>query len=131
MGRDGGWSHARSDDLVTWIDEGVPIVSVNETHAGMGSYDSPCSGFVAVDAQGTVCAGFRQCSSERGATELNPSAQAWDVPLELRCASGGANLTGWGAPSFVLPVYYYRALPYDPAIEALHKKHDFRRYQSC
>ena len=79
----------------------------------MSSRDSPCSGFVTVDDAGTPCAGFRQCSSSNGTTGLNPAAHSWDVPMELRCAEND-KLTNWSAPIWIYPVYFYRALPYDP-----------------
>jgi hypothetical protein len=79
----------------------------------MDSGDVPCSGFVTVDDVGTPCAGFRQCSSGHGTTGLNPQAKKWDVPMELRCAKNAA-LTNWSDPIWMYPVYYYRALPYDP-----------------
>ena len=109
----GGWSHASSKDLVHWKDLGLGPVAVNETYAGMQSMESPCSGFIAVDDAGTPCAGFRQCGSTRGTTELNPAAHPWDVPMEVRCAQD-EELTEWGPPQWLNPIYYYRALPYDP-----------------
>ena len=68
--------------------------------------------------KGCACAcvwnlGFRQCGSKTGLTGLNPRAQPWDAPLELRCAKN-ANLTEWGEPEYIFPVYYFRGLPYDP-----------------
>ena len=56
------------------------------------------------------CAGFRQCGSNTGLTGLNPKANKWDAPLELRCAQND-NLTKWGPPDYIFPVYYYRGLP--------------------
>ena len=56
------------------------------------------------------CAGFRQCGSNSGLTGLNPKANKWDAPLELRCAQND-NLTKWGPPDYIFPVYYYRGLP--------------------
>lgn len=113
-----GWSHARSVDLATWVDEGIHVLAKVETYEGMQSSNSPCSGFVTVDDEGTPCAGFRQCSSSHGATGLNPAAKGWDVPMELRCAKKGSNfstLTEWeDSGEFILPFYFYRALPYDP-----------------
>lgn len=100
-----GWHHAASTDLVHWQDRGINPVAVNE----WGEASSPCSGFLVVDDDGAVCAGFRQCSSSRGL----PGGHPWDVPLELRCASD-ANLTKWGAPEYIYDVYFNRALPYDP-----------------
>ena len=79
----------------------------------MDSNVSPCSGFVAVNDEGVPCAGFRQCGSNHGATGLNPKAQKWDVPMEVRCSTN-ANLTAWGPPQWLYPVYFYRGLPYDP-----------------
>ena len=66
----------------------------------MDSMSEPCSGFVTVDVKGTPCAGFRQCGSNKGTTGLNPKAQKWDVPMEIRCAKN-ANLTEWGPPDFI------------------------------
>ena len=35
--------------------------------------------------------------------------------MELRCANDtSGNLSGWGPSEYLFPVYYYRALPYDP-----------------
>ena len=109
----GGWSHAASSDLVHWEDRGIHISKVTETYAGMNSDVSPCSGFVSLNDQGIPCAGFRQCGSTKGVTELNPAAHTWDVPMEVRCAKN-QNLTDWGSSEWIYPVYYYRALPYDP-----------------
>lgn len=109
----GGWSHASSTDLVHWQDNGIDPIRVNETYAGMRSYQSPCSGFVAVNDEGTPCAGFRQCGSTHGTTGLNPEAHAWDVPMEVRCASN-AELTEWSEPQWLNTIYFYRWLPYDP-----------------
>jgi hypothetical protein len=33
--------------------------------------------------------------------------------MELRCATD-ENLTRWGAPEYIYPIYYWRGLPYDP-----------------
>ena len=110
----GGWSHASSPDLVHWTDHGIHVAAQQETYEGMDSNVSPCSGFVTVDDAGRPCAGFRQCGSSKGTTGLNPKANTWDVPLELRCSENGNNMTAWGAPDFIFPFYYFRALPYDP-----------------
>lgn len=106
---DNGWHHAASTDLVHWEDRGLGPMAIRETHAGMDSDDSPCSGFVTVDDEGNVCAGFRQCGSTKGVD----GGKAWDVPLELRCAED-ANLTNWSEPIYLYDVFFYRALPYDP-----------------
>eukprot|EP00729_Bicosta_minor_P016635 gene16635-32831_t len=108
-----GWHHAASADLVHWQDRGISPSARNESYEGFTSSETPCSGFVAVDDDGSVCAGFRQCSSITGLTGLNPAAHVWDAPLELRCAKD-ANLTDWGESEFIFPVYFYRPLPYDP-----------------
>ena len=108
-----GWSHSVSTDLVHWKDVDRGVHTIHETYEGMNSTQSPCSGFVSVDDSGVPCAGFRQCGSTKGTTGLNPSAQPWDVPMELRCATS-ANMTEWGAPIMLFPLYYYRWLPYDP-----------------
>ena len=84
-------------------------MAIEETHAGMESHNSPCSGFVTVDDDGIPCAGFRQCSSSKGVA----GGQPWDVPLELRCANN-TNLTSWSDPIYLYDVFFYRALPYDP-----------------
>jgi len=102
-----------STDLVSWQDAGINLWARNETYKGMTSDSSPCSGFVAVNDDGRVCAGFRQCDSTHGTTGLNPAAQPWDAPLEYRCATD-ESLTAFGASEFLFPVYYYRSLPYDP-----------------
>ena len=101
-------------DLVHWQDRGIHVMAIAESYEGFSSDISPCSGFVTVDDDGVPCAGFRQCDSGAGLTGLNPEAKPWDAPLELRCAKN-SNLTEWGAPEYIFPVYYYRALPYDPA----------------
>lgn len=46
-------------------------------------------------------------------TWTGSKAQAWDVPLEVRCAEN-ENLTSWGPSQWIYDVYFYRALPYDP-----------------
>jgi len=109
----GGWSHSTSVDLVHWTDRGRGLHQLNESYQGMHSYSPPCSGFVALDETDTPCAGFRQCSSDTGTTALNPAAHPWDVPLEIRCAQN-SELTEWGRPEYLYPIYYYRSLPYDP-----------------
>lgn len=109
-----GWSHSTSSDLVHWEDRGRGVHMIHETAFGMDSTScGPCSGFVTVDDKGVPCAGFRQCGSDKGATQLNPAAHAWDVPMEIRCAEN-TELTQWGSPIWIYPAYYYRALPYDP-----------------
>ena len=111
-----GWHHAASVDLVRWQDRGINIAAMDESWEGFKAArqkNSPCSGFETVDDEGVPCAGFRQCSSTAGTTELNPAAQPWDAPLELRCATN-ANLTRWSSPEYIFPVYYNRGLPYDP-----------------
>jgi hypothetical protein len=105
----GGWSHSRSVDLVHWQNMGRGVHALNETYKGMDSSSSPCSGFVTVDDEGVPCAGFRQCESSKGTTGLNPAAHIWDVPVEIRCATND-NLTLWGAPEFIYPLYFYRGL---------------------
>eukprot|EP00040_Diaphanoeca_grandis_P043581 m.9702 g.9702 ORF g.9702 m.9702 type:complete len:637 (-) comp7875_c0_seq1:107-2017(-) len=109
----GGWSHSASTDLVHWTDRGRGVHQIQESYMGMDSLVSPCSGFVTVDDYGIPCAGFRQCGSNKGTTGLNPEAHTWDVPMEVRCAEN-TNLTNWSNPIWLYPVYYYRALPYDP-----------------
>ena len=90
--------------------------SLHETYEGMDSDITPCSGFATVDDNNLPCAGFRQCGSQKGTTELNPAAHKWDVPMEIRCAANKteAGMTVWGKSEFIYPLYYYRSLPYDP-----------------
>lgn len=83
--------------------------AIAESYGGFTSNTSPCSGFVTVDDDGTPCAGFRQCGSITGLKGHNK----WDVPLEIRCAKND-NLTEWGDPEYLFPVYFNRGLPYDP-----------------
>ena len=109
----GGWHHAASTDQVHWENRGIHVKAEKESYEGFTSNTSPCSGFVTVDDEGVPCAGFRQCGSITGLTGLNPKANTWDAPLELRCAKD-KNLTDWGAPIWLFPVYFYRGLPYDP-----------------
>jgi sucrose-6-phosphate hydrolase SacC (GH32 family) len=109
----GGWSHSRSSDLVHWQDLGRGIHTLHESYEGMVSDEIPCSGFATVDDKGVPCAGFRQCGSSKGTTGLNPAAHTWDVPMEIRCATN-ENLTTWGSPEYIYPLYFYRHLPYDP-----------------
>jgi hypothetical protein len=110
-----GWQHSVSADLVHWTTRDRGIHMLHETFQGMDSKDcGPCSGFVTVDENNTVCAGFLQCGSSKGAIGLNPHARPWDVPLELRCAQDW-NLSSWSSAFEVLyPISWYRALPYDP-----------------
>eukprot|EP00935_MAST-01C_sp_MAST-1C-sp1_P000043 g43.t1 len=106
---DGGWHHSASKDLVHWTWRGIAPHAIAESHAGMESHDSPCSGFVTVDDSGTPCAGFRQCGSSKGVD----GGQKWDVPLEIRCATN-SDLTNWSDPIWLYDVFFYRGLPYDP-----------------
>ena len=55
----GGWSHARSEDFVTWKDEGIHLAAVRESFEGMASNNSPCSGFLTLQ-DGAPCAGYMQ-----------------------------------------------------------------------
>ena len=79
-----GWNHASSPDLVRWSAAPHGPSAIEETYAGMDSRSDPCSGFLTKDPLDgdRVCAGFRQCGSSEGVA----GGQAWDVPLELRCA---------------------------------------------
>lgn len=110
----GGWSHSRSVDLVHWENLGRGVHELHETYEGMDSLVTPCSGFAVVDDKGVPCAGFRQCGSSKGTTGLNPAAHKWDVPMEIRCATN-ANLTKWGDPEYIYPLYFYRSLPCVPS----------------
>ena len=86
-----GWNHALSADLVRWESGLHGPDKLHETYKGMDSFSDPCSGFITKDPEsGRLCAGFRQCGSTRGVA----GKQAWDVPLELRCALDD-NLTSW------------------------------------
>ena len=106
-----GWNHALSHDLVKWSTGPMGPSAINETYAGMESFSEPCSGYLTKDQDGKVCAGFRQCGSQKGVAGGAP----WDVPLELRCALDD-NLTAWTThPDYLFNVSFYRALPYDPA----------------
>lgn len=110
-----GWNHAISEDLVHWKTVAHGPSAIHETYAGMDSTSTPCSGFLFRDdmTEGApVCAGFRQCWSRKGVS----GHADWDVPLEVRCASDGKNLTGWSTqPDYLFNVSFYRGLPYDPA----------------
>ena len=55
LDRLGGWSNARSDDLVTWHDEGIHLAATKETYQGMASDSSPCSGFMYVEFKLPLC----------------------------------------------------------------------------
>lgn len=116
-----GWAHSYSRDFVNWQFLDLGPRAIKETYEGMASDFSPCSGFATLDDAGKLCAGFRQCTSTHGSTGLNPRAQTWDVPLELRCADNGATDMGgvalnWStAPRYLYSPYYSRnPLPYDP-----------------
>ena len=107
-----GWNHAFSTDLVHWQTGPHGPAAIHETYAGMDSTSDPCSGFIAKDDHGTVCAGFRQCGSRKGVAGGAP----WDVPLELRCATDNVNLSSWSTdPDYLFNVSWWRAIPYDPA----------------
>ena len=71
---------------------------------------TPAAPLLTAAVRSVPCAGFRQCGSNTGLTGLNPKANKWDAPLELRCAQND-NLTKWGPPDYIFPVYYYRGLP--------------------
>ena len=110
-----GWHHAASIDLVHWEDRGIGPGAQDESWHGFTSKkpSPPCSGFVTVDDDGAPCAGYRSCQSATGLSDSgNPNA-TWNAPLELRCAEN-ANLTQWGPPDYIFPVYFARGLPYDP-----------------
>ena len=98
-----GWHHAISTDLVHWTNLGIDMVTLPEPYGS----SSPCSGFVTVDDDGIVCAGFRECSGNW------PNRSNYQVPLELRCALN-SNLTLWSEPEYIFWFYFNRALPYDP-----------------
>ena len=91
--------------------------AIHETYAGMDSTGDPCSGFLTKDPldDGRVCAGFRQCGSNKG---VAGSAHGWDVPLELRCALND-ELSEWANTTadidYLFNVSWWRAIPYDPA----------------
>ena len=130
----GGWHGSASADGVHWQGRGITVVAVNESWEGYASHGrtnvggggSPCAGFATVDDEGTPCVGFRPCSCSSGTTELNPRAHNWDAPLQIRCATN-TNLTAWGPPEYLFPVYFARPLPYDPPRPW--KDHDGRWYQ--
>ena len=108
-----GWNHAQSTDLVSWKVAPHGPDKIHETYKGMSSYSDPCSGFVVRDdATGDICAGFRQCGSDKGVSGM---PHAWDVPLELRCAMDDT-LSGFSTqPEYLFNVSWYRPIPYDPA----------------
>ena len=112
-----GWNHAFSGDLVHWQTGVHGPAPIHETYAGMDSLDNPCSGFITKDPldNGRVCAGFRQCGSNKG---VAGSAHGWDVPLELRCALND-ELTEWANTTadidYLFNVSWWRPIPYDPA----------------
>lgn len=106
-----GWNHAFSTDLVHWQTGPHGPKPIHETYKGMDSFTDPCSGFLTKDLDGTVCAGFRQCGSNKGVEGLN----SWDVPLELRCALDDDMNTWSENPDYLFNVSWYRSIPYDPA----------------
>lgn len=110
-----GWNHAVSRDLVHWSKSKYHGPTyINKTYKGMLSDEAPClSGFLTKDVDGTVCAGFRQCSSEHGAG--NAKHHPWDAPLELRCSLDD-DMNFWSEhPDYLFNVTFYRGVPYDPA----------------
>eukprot|EP00729_Bicosta_minor_P013435 gene13435-8674_t len=98
-----GWNHAHSTDLVHWQTGAHGPAAINETYAGMSSFNDPCSGYITKDPldNNRVCAGFRQCGSAKGVAGM----ANWDVPLELRSTS----------PDYMFNVSWWRPIPYDPA----------------
>eukprot|EP01047_Picozoa_sp_COSAG01_P035633 COSAG01_NODE_2746_length_7150_cov_2.735924_4_plen_738_part_00 len=112
----GGWCHSSSEDLVHWQWEDMGVHTVKESWNGFISGDEPCSGFMTVDEQGRVCAGFRQCEAGSGPTALNPKAHSWDAPLEIRCTKANdTSLSQFGTPEYIIPVYWNSGeIPYDP-----------------
>ena len=110
-----GWNHAKSSDLVRWSMAPHGPKKIHETYKGMISYSDPCSGFLTKDPDdgGRVCAGFRQCGSNKGVVGMPHN---WDVPLELRCAvDDDLNAFNDSAPEYLFNVSFWRAVPYDPA----------------
>ena len=109
-----GWNHASSPDLVRWSAAPHGPSAIEETYAGMDSRSDPCSGFLTKDPLDgdRVCAGFRQCGSSEGVA----GGQAWDVPLELRCAVDD-DLSAFddASPEYLFNVSFWRHIPYDPA----------------
>ena len=114
-----GWRHHVSRDLVHWQSGPPGPAAITETYKGMLSHDYPCSGFITKDPDdgNRVCAGFRQCGSQRG---VRGFPHPWDVPLELRCAKDD-QLANWTSdPSsplfdYLFNVSFWRPVPYDPA----------------
>lgn len=115
-----GWNHAVSTDLVHWKTAPHGPEAIHETYAGMDSKSDPCSGFVTKDDKGMVCAGFRECGSNKGVAGFPNN---WDVPLELRCAEDqSGNLAKFNPSpddrelfSYLFNVSFWRSIPYDPA----------------
>ena len=113
FGGGAGWHHRVSSDLTHWraASESDPI----------GPNDWP-SGFAIADEEtgGHICVGIRcdKCKPDDPSKPLcglgkdNTSA-CQQPPLALRCATNAA-ATEWGEYEPMIPVVYYRGLPYDP-----------------
>ena len=114
LGAGAGWHHRVSADLVHWrtASDGQPV----------GPDDWP-SGFAIADSEqtgGRICAGMRcdRCQPKDPSRPLCPlgkdnTSACQQPPLALRCATN-SEATEWGAYEPLIPIVYYRGIPYDP-----------------
>ena len=89
--------------------------SVHQIHGCTKEWieSSPCSGFVTIDEKGVPC-GISAMRKFQGNDRIESQCEYMGCSDKMRCSLNGETMTNWTNPIWMYPVYYYRALPYDP-----------------